>query len=110
MKILLGGFDVVVAEQRHDLDERPILSGEEGDKEIRTDTIVVSKENNLYSSLKSCSRGSVINFYADHEGIDLRRTAADLKKLFFDKPPERNSPTTTSIPNTRILQASASAA
>lgn len=65
---------------------------DETDKELRTEEIVVSKEKNLFFSLKGNGKGSVINFFANHEGIDLRRAAAALKRLFLDKPQEKKLP------------------
>jgi uncharacterized protein YqfB (UPF0267 family) len=55
---------------------------QETETELRNDTIIVSKQKNLFIARKGGVKGSVINFLADHKSITLRDASIELKKQF----------------------------
>jgi hypothetical protein len=63
-------------------------SYQETETELRNDTIIVSKEKNLFLSRKGGAKGSVINWLSDHKSIGLRHAALELKKNFQTERPE----------------------
>ncbi|MCC6817790.1 MAG: hypothetical protein IT245_02720 [Bacteroidia bacterium] len=57
--------------------------------ELKGDGFVINLEKNLYVNPKnSLGKGSVINFYANTQGVDLRTAASMIKAQFLTKPKE----------------------
>jgi len=70
------------------------------EKELKGDYFIISIEKNLFFAPSNANlKGSVINFLANHEGIDVRAAASKLKAQFLSK---KNDMPIRDIPNLKL--------
>ncbi len=79
------------------------------DKELKGEEFIVSIEKNLFFSPKNENlKGSVINFLANHNGIDLREAAKQLKAQFLsvenEHTPKRVIPNLALEPHNYLIE------